>query len=304
MVNMFSRLFNPIFKYRSILLLNRNITSKVIKRYPVVNPKGQTLAVLLLGVSSVGVWNYHLIKNDPNLNDDPFKYVVVDESVSPFPTNLFTSDFTLSTNYTMLGYGTRSVTFLKFKIYALGIYAADADLNLISKVLDSNFLSSQFIDTDKFKSHKENVKTALGDPQKSGILVSNLLDSGIRMLAKITPIRNTDLNHLRDGLIKSILSHPESKCNEARISEGLDELRNAFSKKGSVPKDDDLIIELNKDCGLTLYHRSRKTCDMIVLGHVKEPIIGKFLFAQYLSGKNPLSPSTQQSVADKLSRMV
>ena len=50
------------------------------------------------------------------------KQVVVDSSLNPFPTEipkgLFHNDFQL------LGHGVRSVTFISFKVYGVGIYIA------------------------------------------------------------------------------------------------------------------------------------------------------------------------------------
>lgn len=257
-----------------------------------------------LALSSFAALNYQSINNDQNIKDDAENSVRVDKSVSPFPTKLAPPEFPLTTSYTLLGYGTRSVTFVGFKVYALGIYSADLDLQLIPTVLDSKFLSTAFIDTDPSKPHSENVQTALNDPIKSRILIGNLLDSGIRMVAKITPIRNTDFNHLKDGLVKSIMGHPDANANQECLSKGLKELKEAFTRKGSVPKDDDLIIELQANSGLQLYYYNRKKNDFVSLGQVSEPIIGKFLFSQYLSGPKPLSPNTKESVASKITTLV
>ncbi|CDO92191.1 unnamed protein product [Kluyveromyces dobzhanskii CBS 2104] len=259
------------------------------------------LLALFLGIGTLAASGLTTtLQNDQNVKDDAWKTIPVDKSIDPFPTQLSPPEFPISTKYVMLGSGTRAVTFLSFKVYGLGIYTAVEDLGLIPKVLNSKYISTAFVDSDPTKSHKENLKVALDDPEISRVLITDLLDGGIRLVAKITPIRNTDFNHLKDGLIKSILGHPDSKKDEERLGKGLQQLRDAFSRKGSVPKNNDLLLELQANGHLQLSYFDRKTGESNQLGHVEETLIGKLLFTQYLSGPKPLSPSTKESVVSKI----
>lgn len=258
-------------------------------------------AATILGTTSL---TCAVLENDASLNDDAEKTVSVDPSVTPFPIQVGPPEYPLSTVYSLLGYGFRSVTFISFRVYALGIYIADQDKHLIPDVLDSKFLSNAFIDTDGTKSHAENLKEALDDPVKSTVLIGNLLDSGTRMMAKLTPVRNTDFNHLKDGFIRTILNHPEAKNNQAVLSAGLEELRKAFTEKGRVAKDDDLIVELQANGSLQFSYHDRKKDQMVRMGLVNEPLVGKLLFSQYMSGPKPLSPSTKNSIAAHIAAMV
>ncbi|GCE97349.1 altered inheritance of mitochondria protein 18 mitochondrial [Zygosaccharomyces mellis] len=242
--------------------------------------------------------------NDANVNDDAENTVTVDKSVTPFEVEVGPPKYPLSTVYSLLGYGFRYVTFISFKVYVMGIYIANEDKHLVPEVLSSKFLSSVFVDTDHNKSHKENVSDAMNDPEKSAVLVGNLLDTGCRMLAKLTPVRNTDFNHLRDGLIRTILTHPEAKNNQEALNTGFNELKEAFTKKGKVPKDHDLLLELQANGSLQLAYYDRKKDNMVKLGLVNEPLVGKFLFSQYMGGPKPLSPSTQKSIAEHIVTMV
>lgn len=260
----------------------------------------------LAGLTAVWAINSQLkaADNDANVNDDAENTVSVDKSVTAFPVEVGPPKYPLSTVYSLLGYGFRYVTFISFKVYVMGIYIANEDKHLVPEVLSSKFLSTVFVDTDHNKSHKENVSDAMNDPEKSAVLVGNLLDTGCRMLAKLTPVRNTDFNHLRDGLIRTILAHPEAKNNQEALNTGLNELKEAFTKKGKVPKDDDLLLELQANGSLQLAYYNRKKDDMIRLGLINEPLVGKFLFSQYMGGPKPLSPSTQKSVAEHIVTMV
>lgn len=243
-------------------------------------------------------------ENDANVNDDAENTVTVDKGVTPFPVEVGPPKYPLSTNYSLLGYGFRYVTFLSFKVYALGIYIANEDKHLVPEVLSTKFLSTAFVDSDHSKSHKENISDAMSDSEKSTVLIGNLLDTGCRMLAKVTPVRNTDFNHLKDGLVRTILNHPEARNNQDLLNPGLNELREAFTKKGKVPKDHDLLLELQANGSLQLAYYDRKNDEMVSMGLVNEPLVGKFLFSQYMSGPKPLSPTTQKSVAEHIVTMV
>lgn len=242
--------------------------------------------------------------NDANVNDDAENTVMVDKNISPFPVHIGPPKYPFSTDYSLLGYGYRYVTFISFKVYDLGIYIADQDKHLVPEVLSSKFLSTAFVDTDHSKSHKENANVALNDSEKSAVLIGNLLDTGCRMLAKITPVRNTDFNHLKDGLVKTILAHPEAKNNQEILNSGLKELKEAFTKKGKVPKDHDLFLELQANGALQVAYYDRKKDKTFRLGLVNEPLVGKFLFSQYMGGPKPLSPTTQKSVAEHIVAML
>ena len=76
----------------------------------------------------------------------------------------------------------------------------------------------------------------LKDPQESAQVIEKLLDSDVKFLVRLAPVRNTDFNHLKDGLIKSILAHPKSKEMKTELGVGLDELRQAFTRRGTVRK--------------------------------------------------------------------
>ncbi|QLG75084.1 hypothetical protein HG535_0H04110 [Zygotorulaspora mrakii] len=268
-------------------------------------PTGKAITSLAtLAATWVTYVCFRTLENDANLLDDQDTTVNVDNSVSPFPTKLGPPEYPVSAKYVLLGYGARSVTFVSFRVYALGVYIAEQDRHLIPNVLNSKFLSTAFIDTDPSKSHQENVKEAMSDPKKSSILIDNLLDSGARMLVKITPVRNTDFNHLRDGFVKSVLNHPEAKNNQEVLSAGLEELRKAFTLKGKVAKNDDLIVELQANGGLQLSYYDRKRGHVTLLGRVNQQLVGKYLFSQYMSGPKPLSPSAKDSVASHIVALV
>lgn len=227
--------------------------------------------------------------------------VQVDASVSDFPLTISALDYPVSTTFQLLGYGQRHVTFLRFKVYALGLYLAENDESLIANTLNEAYLRKYFLDVDDSKTLKENLGRFLKrDDSKSVMMIDDLLDSGMRMLAKITPVRNTDFKHLKEGLIKTISKHPDVSNNKDTLENGLKEMNEAFSRKGSVRKNDDLIVELLANGALQFSYHDNINNEFEIMGVVNNQLVGKFLFSQYLSGDKSPSPQAKKTAIDKL----
>ncbi|AOA61718.1 uncharacterized protein PAS_FragB_0041 [Komagataella phaffii GS115] len=271
-------------------------------------------------VASVGLFTFlqvvperSLIWSDASLSKLPLpditESISVDKSVPAFPKNIGGK-----TDFTLLGYGTRSVTFLSFRVYALGIYIAKEDIPKVQTVLDSKFMSN-FTNKTKGSSHFEHVSNALKDATLSSILVENLLDADIRFKVRIVPVRNTDFNHLKDGLIKSILASSKTKEIQreqgdlaTQLDQGLDELRKPFTTRGSFAKGNALLLERLPNSSLELssetYDKQGLLLKQTHLGEIESPIISKLLLLQYLSGDKPLSPNTKEKSCEQLSLLV
>lgn len=270
-----------------------------------VNKKGSKVAPVLtaLALASIFVKKWY---EDSKIKKADATSVMVDPAISAFPKRMGPPQWPLATQYDLLGKGVRCVSSITFKAYGLGIYMAAEDKHLVAEVLDSKFLSQAFIDNAvpslPAKTHQENLRAALNDPAKAPVLINNLLDGGIRLMAKNTPIKAGSFKLLMDGTRKSILKNPDSQTQDKeRLEAGFQELHNCFrSVKGLVARDDDFFIELNKDCSLCLSYYTKKRDEFVILGTVKEPLIGKLLFAHYLAGVDPPSLEVKQEVADAL----
>ncbi|CCC67193.1 hypothetical protein NCAS_0A06350 [Naumovozyma castellii] len=241
-------------------------------------------------------WTFEITATDEQVDIDP--------AITPFPKKLPKSKYPLANNYSLLGVGIRSVTVVTFKVYCLGIYVANQDEKLIRKVLNSKFLKEKVIETDPEKSFQENVHKALNDPEKSSILIGELLDAGVQFMAKLSPMRNTNFNHLRDGMMRTVKAHPDAEANKEAVEKGLLDLRKAFNRKGALDKDDELFVELQSDGALQLTFHSRKRDQFIKLGRCDDPIVGRYLFSQYMSGPKPLSVMTKDAVVKGISELV
>lgn len=251
----------------------------------------------LSAITGLTIYNENSIKLEKNIKGNiPIgDSVSVDSSISAFPTNLFMANqANLDTDYQLLGYGIRSVTFVGFKVYGIAIYIATDDVSKTKKILNQNYLST-------FGTENHSLTELLTIPEFSTEIISKLLEENIRFTARISPVRNTDFNHLKDGLIKSILAHPQSKELKEAVNNGLEELRDVFNgHRGSVPKDHALWISKLPQGKLKISYENPQKNLLIHMGQINEPVISKLLFLQYLSGKKPLSEPLRKSCNDGL----
>lgn len=268
-----------------------NSSFRQFKRVPTFNSshKWQLKPLLATGIAvgTVSVGTASVIALDASLAFPSDTTVSVDSSISPFPTSLSPEvNPNLTQLFSLLGHGLRYVTFLKFKVYGIGVYIASADINKARAVIQ-----------DAVKSLPE----CLSDPEGSTAVVQKLLDAKVQFAVRICPVRNTDYSHLKDGLIKSTLAHPLSKQHRDAVGEGLDELRKVFlGRKGSVPKNHLLYLEVLKDGSLLVSYENPKEATVVPMGTVKEPLVGQILMLQYLSGRKPLSEELRASCRDKM----
>lgn len=191
----------------------------------------------------------------------------------------------LKSEYRMFGSGFRSVTFLGFKVYAVGLYIAKDDVQKARLVL----LGVPSIDEE------------LKDPVKSVAVINKLLDEHVRFLVRITPVRNTDFGHMKDGLTKSILNHPLSKEFRDSVGSGLEELKQVITThRGSFPKNNALILTWDVEGGLSVLYDNTKGKEVLLMGEIENPLIARILLLLYLTGQKPLSPSLRESGIDGL----
>lgn len=182
----------------------------------------------------------------------------------------------MASPYKMVASGVRSVTFLGFKVYGVGLYIPEkSEATVISAV--SSFLK---------QNPGLSVEALLEDKQLSQALVSEL-SGKVPYAMKITPVRNTDFGHLRDGLTKSILANPMAKQLKEEVGKGLEQLRAVFQGfRGSVPKNETLWV-VSDTKQTAFFHEGKKSTKE--MGAIDEPVILEVLLVLYLSSVRPLS---------------
>ncbi|KAL7664367.1 Altered inheritance of mitochondria protein 18, mitochondrial [[Candida] zeylanoides] len=259
-----------------------------------------------VGVASVTVAASSFVAADVSRDRPPVDHSVsVDSSIDPFPTRLAAAEHAnLHTDFELLGWGVRSVTFLGVKVYGIGLYVAAPDVALAARIVRQNAEAAAL---SAAPSAAPTLAAVLADPERSTAFVAQLLDAHVRFSVRICPVRNTDFTHLKDGLIKSILSHPLAKADSPlreRVGNGLDQLRSVFQgHKGSVPKNHVLWLEILTNGQLAVSYEDTKRGELRALGQVQEPAVAKVLFLSYMSGRKPLSEPLRKSCNDGFMRL-
>lgn len=291
------RVVSGFFETRALARVQSRTVSQARTSSSRIRGKAISLGVVSALGLALGTWYTRNICQHDCSSDG----VIVDSEVSPFPLTLCPPGLPVSTHYNLLGAGIRSVSIISFKAYALGIYISDEDERKVPEIWSREWLQSMFPGTDTTLSHKENVRLALKDAKKSEIMFNRLMDEKVRLLARLTPIRNASFKMLREGIVKNVKNFAGSSIySEDIIQQGIHELEGVLQGKGPIPRDDDFILELLPNGSVRfLLHRKRRD-EIIEIGTVKEPVIGRYLFLQYVSGANPVSEETRAAVVEKL----
>lgn len=217
--------------------------------------------------------------------------VEVDSAVDPLDVTLSPQQLPfLKSQHKLIALGIRSVTFLGFKVYGVGLYISAKDESKINSIIQ-----------ELLQAHPEQtVLSLLLDRQLSQQAVDNI-SKVVSYAVKISPIRNTDFNHMKDGLTKSVLANPMGKEYRDEVTLGVEELRKVFQGyRGSFPKNKTLWVV--SDTGSTTFYNDVN--DLRKMGTVAEPIISRVLLVSYLSSLKPLSESLRESFVSYASDLV
>lgn len=215
-----------------------------------------------------------IIANDQSNNS--LDGVSVDSSIDAFPTKIlpFENKIFLS-DYKLIASGVRLVTFVGFKVYGVGLYIPEKHEKTVVSVISEHLKQNP----------SETAQTLLENKTLLQEIIADLA-SKVPYAVKITPVRNTDYGHLRDGLTKSILANPMAKTIRDEVTTGVEQLREVFAGfRGSVPKNDTLWVVSNTR-ETQIFHQGKELKPM---GTVSEPAIATVLLVLYLSSVKPLS---------------
>lgn len=254
------RIFRPLVKLASL------------------GPKFTARAIVLGSAISVAslTWSSTLIANDSSKNG--LEGVDLDKNIDPFPTEISKSNCSVVKRVLKLvASGMRSVTFISFKVYAVGLYVPKKEELQIAATVAQYMRSKPGTTAEEL----------LNDKELSQEIMANM-SQRLNYTLRITPVRNTDFGHLRDGFVKTILACPLAKTMREEVGQGVEQLREAFlGFKGSVPKNDSLyLVKENDEITISYVNKNGKAK---TLGKVTEPSIAKVLFVAYFSSAKPIS---------------
>jgi hypothetical protein len=224
-----------------------------------------------------------------------------------------TSTASNNDEFTLLGLGIRTVSFLSIQVYVVGLYIATADLPVLQSAMIKAGADMPSAST-LVSNEKERLKQRLLDPDMGVEVWDKLLqESNIRSLVRVVPTRNTDYAHLRDGWVRGIMarcgnatSSPVTgeKFDDDQFGEAVSEFKKMFGnrnlKKGKV-----LLLEREKSGRLVGWEQKGvQEDDIKKMGTVNDERVGRLVWMGYLAGKNVSSEGARRDVVDGVMDLV
>lgn len=166
-------------------------------------------------------------------------------------------------NLNLVGLGVRKVSFLRVKVYSVGFYLEDVDMNEVpgwgvsspSGAADESYSPSLLL-TPSANDQCETFMRNLLDQAACAIRIGEVASC---RRADTVPTRNTDFAHLRDGFTRAIQARQKlarkslSEGEEERISQSIQALKALFPAQ-SVPKGKTLTLTRARNGDLTVYY--------------------------------------------------
>lgn len=212
--------------------------------------------------------------------------------------------------YTLVGLGIRTVMWIQ--VYVVGLYIRTKDISTLqSKLIHHvNPIASTLVPAEK-----ETLKQKLLDPSESREIWSELLEvPGLKTAWRVSPTRNTDFGHLRDGFVTGINKRTqeakqrdpqpagESEYDTEEFGRSVQQFKGVFAG-GKAPKGSLLIMLRDTNGSMdVLYHAKPdgKGAENQIekLGSVADERISRLIWLGYLGGDKVSSEAARKGVVD------
>ncbi|PKS11096.1 hypothetical protein jhhlp_002857 [Lomentospora prolificans] len=209
----------------------------------------------------------------------------------------------IGTEYTLVGLGVRTVTFLSIQVYVVGFYVATSDIATLQNYLVKKVNS---LATTLVTGEKDELRAALLNPTEGEETWNTLLrESGVRTALRIAPVRDTDFPHLRDGFIRAITARSQS--NPAYADEAFGTAIRSFKnllQRGKVPKNRELLLCRDAAGKLIVIYDDKTDAGRVEIGRVEDERVSRLLWLNYLAGSKVASEPARQSIIDGVMEFV
>ncbi len=212
--------------------------------------------------------------------------------------------------YTLVGLGIRTVMWIQ--VYVVGLYVRTTDISYLQEKLihHVNPIASTLVPGEK-----DSLKNKLLDATESREIWSDLLKvPGIKSVWRVSPTRNTDFGHLRDGFVTGINKRAqearkfsngqETEYDAEDFGQSIQLLKGVFSG-GKAPKGSNLLMLRDRMGALEVYYQAKPDGsgtekEMTSLGFVPDERISKLVWLNYLAGDKVSSEGARKGVVDGL----
>ncbi|KAL7276752.1 hypothetical protein RUND412_000250 [Rhizina undulata] len=238
--------------------------------------------------------------------------------VPAFPKTLRMEENGEEGEYTLVGLGIRTVSFLSIQVYVIGFYIHVDDL---AKVQAALLRRVQPGATTATPDERSGLRSLLRDKTLGEEFFTEALEKGgWRSVVRIVPTRNTDYQHLRDGWVRGIQARTTKSplYDDAAFVASLSDFKALFGgHKRSVPKQKVLLLARDKDGRLSCFYDGSGRNDgrlggegkdgreeLVKLGEVADERLSRALWLCYLAGEKVASEGARESIIDGLVGLV
>ncbi|KAL0256998.1 Altered inheritance of mitochondria protein 18 mitochondrial [Diplodia seriata] len=219
------------------------------------------------------------------------------------------------TEYTLLGLGIRSVSFLSIQVYVVGLYVETSALPRLQAALikEVNPMASALIPGEK-----DQLRKRLVDPEDSNTIWESLLKNPqlrANMAFRIVPTRDTNFAHLRDGLVRGITKRMQEsniaaqqakadpEFNDEAFGQAMKDFKALFNSRGKAGKGSVLLLRRDAKGALDMFYQATgkdgsNMGPLEALGTVNDERLTRLSWLLYLGGKNVSSEGARKHVVD------
>ena len=214
--------------------------------------------------------------------------------------------------YILLGQGVRKVSFLRIQVYVVGLYIAKSDLAALQERMIHAVASTETAST-LVSSEKADLKARLLDPEGSQEIWAQVLrQGGIRSAMRITPVRDTNMGHMRDGFVRMVNAGAGREGCDERTDVGFREavqgLKIVLGGASQVGTGRVLLLGRGGEGGLSVWAErggkveagaaAEKVGQMLYLGGVRDERIARWVWMGYLAGAKVATEGARESVVN------
>ncbi|KAI0095965.1 chalcone isomerase, partial [Daldinia grandis] len=205
--------------------------------------------------------------------------------------------------YTLVGLGVRTVSFLGIQVYMVGYYIATQDIAALQSrlVKEINPIATTLVSNEK-----DELRKALLDPERGEKLWNDILqDVRPRSLFRVVPVRDTDFHHLRDGFVRAISARSQGNSRDfgdESFGEAMKDFRGLFNR-GKVPKGREMLLVRDTAGQLTITFDDGKA-GMGTIGRVSDERVSRLLWLNYLAGSKVASEPARKNIVEGIMEFV
>ncbi|KAI9685801.1 MAG: hypothetical protein M1820_010740 [Bogoriella megaspora] len=206
--------------------------------------------------------------------------------------------------YTLVGLGIRTVSFLSIQVYVVGMYVRTTDIATLQAAMVRQV---DPIATTLVPMEKEKLRAKLMDPEEGKAAWDTLLkEGGIRTAVRVVPTRNTDFGHLRDGWVRGVTARTQEASKQGEMAyedekfgTSMRDFKALFGGKGKAPRGSVLLLTRDEKGKLgVLYQEKEGKGDYQHMGAVEDERISRLVWMGYLAGKNVSSEGARKGIVD------